>query len=111
MQTTIKNYTQVLLYFVMMGGIIFLCITLDQVAKDFSDAQQKQVKSAQETQELIEKTVNQYKRLITFSIAKAAETNYTSRDKASIIMEQLIQDEADFGDENLAKIMDLFVDY
>lgn len=95
----------------MMGGIIFLCITLDQVAKDFSDAQQKQVKFTQDTQELIKKTVNQYERLIIFSIAKSAETNYKSRDKARVIMEQLIQDEADFGDENLAKIMDLFVDY
>jgi hypothetical protein len=49
-----------------------------------------------------------YERVITFGLAKLAAQSYKAEEEATALMDQAIQDEADFGDEKLAKIMNLF---
>ena len=111
MHMKIKAYTQTLLYLVLVGGIVFACSLMNKGLNEFMKSQKQQTQAVMESKDLLKNTIERYERVMTFGLAKLAETNYSSRNKARELMDQAVQDEADFGDEKLAKIMNLFSDY
>jgi len=104
----VKVFAHIFLCFVCSGGIIFICLLMNQGLSEFSKAQQMQTQVITESRDLVKNATQRYERVITFGLAKLAAQSYKAEEEATALMDQAIQDEADFGDEKLAKIMNLF---
>lgn len=104
----LRVFAHILLCFVCAGAIIFICLLMNQGLSEFSKAQQMQTQVITESRDLLKNATQRYERVITFGLAKLAAQSYTAEEEATALMDQAIQDEADFGDEKLAKIMNLF---
>ena len=111
MHMKIKAYAQTVMYLVFAGAIIFTCLLMEKGLAEFTKSQQQQAQAASDTRDALKNTLKQYENLLVFGVAKLAEENYYSRDRARSLMDQLIQDEADFGNKKLAELMNLFSDY